>query len=461
MIFSSLTFLWVFLPFTVLIYFILPKIALKNFFLFIMSLFFYSWGEPKYIVIMVISIVINYVMGLTIEKTKRKKQAVAIAVIANLSILGYYKYINFCIDNLNQILGLGIRFEEIALPIGISFYTFQSISYLVDIYRGNVKAQRNFVKMGLYISLFPQLVAGPIVKYHNIAKQIDFRRVSLDGFSYGVKRFVFGLGKKVLIANVMGSLADNIMIGETGGSSIAAWVGVLAYALQIYYDFSGYSDMAIGLSRMFGFRLLENFDYPYISKSIKEFWRRWHISLSTWFRDYLYIPLGGNRVAPYRVYVNLIIVFFATGLWHGANWNFVIWGMWHGMFLIFEKLFNLEKALKFNVVRHVYTLAVVLVGWVFFRIEALPEALKYIKLMFSFNMGDLAFLNSYLNRENILMMVAGIIGGGQARIPKFKINSYKGIAYNAGVSIFLIAVLNFAILYMAGSTYNPFIYFRF
>ena len=463
MIFSSLLFLWVFLPFTLLVYFTLPRIAWKNFFLFIMSLVFYSWGEPRYIVIMVISIILNYVMGLVIEKTKRKELAVILAVVANLSILGYYKYINFGIDNLNKILGLGVEFEDVSLPIGISFYTFQAVSYIIDIYRGNVKAQRNFVKMGLYISLFPALIAGPIIKYHDIVRQIDFRRFSLDGFSYGVKRFIFGLGKKVLIANIMGSLADDIMNGGAGGSSWAAWVGIIAYGLQIYYDFSGYSDMAIGLSRMFGFRLLENFNYPYISKSIKEFWRRWHISLSTWFRDYLYIPLGGNRVGPMRVYVNLLVVFFATGLWHGASWNFVFWGMWHGLFLAAEKRFNIEKMLRLDVLRYLYTMVVVLVGWVFFRIENFRDAWEYTKLMFSFDVGDMAFLSSYVNVENTLVMIAGVVGAGflQSYIPKFRINSHKGIVYNTGMSLFLIVVFNFCILYMAGSTYNPFIYFRF
>ncbi len=461
MVFSSLTFLWIFLPVVLIIYYV-SKERFYNIILLLASLVFYAWGEPFYVLIMLASILFNYVSGLTLNSKKHARLFLTIGIIGNLAILGYYKYADFFVLNFNALTGLYIPAPGVALPIGISFYTFQSISYLVDIYRREVTPQKNIIKMGLFISLFPQLIAGPIIKYHDINAQIDARRISLNKFNAGVYRFIIGLSKKVLIANVAAKASDGIFaLPQDQFGTATAWIGIFAYTLQIYFDFSGYSDMAIGLSKMFGFELKENFNYPYVSHSIKEFWRRWHISLSTWFKEYLYIPLGGNRKGEARTYINLLIVFFTTGLWHGASWNFVVWGMYHGFFLVLERAFPLEKKLKFNFVRNTYALFVVMVGWVLFRAETLTQAMWYLKKMFSFSAGAEALV--YLTNEMLLIFLIGFLASGfLQKIHLFanKNSVYRKIFYIVR-PIFLCLFLFLSVLYMANNTYNPFIYFRF
>ena len=384
MVFSSLIFLWMFLPIVLGLYF-LTKENYRNVLLLVASLFFYAWGEPVYVVIMLLSIGINCVCGLKIgvSDEKKRKKALVWGVVINLALLGVFKYSGFFMENVNAVFGLDVEVKKLPLPIGISFYTFQSISYLVDIYRRVCEPQRSLVKMGLFISFFPQLIAGPILKYYDIAAQIDNRKVSFVLFNQGAVRFLQGLAKKVIIANIMAKTADEIFgLGLNDISTPMAWIGIVAYTFQIYFDFSGYSDMAIGLGKMFGFHINENFNYPYISTSIKDFWRRWHISLSTWFKEYLYIPLGGNREGKFKTYRNLMIVFFMTGLWHGASWNFVVWGLFHGVFLVVERILQVEKFLRFRLIQTAYALLVVMVGWVFFRAENLSSALGYLNRMF-------------------------------------------------------------------------------
>ena len=344
MLFSSMTFLYVFLPIVLLLYLITKK-ELHNPILLAASIIFYAWGEPKYLAIMLLTILVNYFGALLIQNsTKRKKLFLILTVIANLGFLIYFKYFNFIIANCNNLLNLNINALDIIMPIGISFYTFQAMSYVIDVYRGEVKAQNDLYKVALYICLFPQLIAGPIIKYHDIEEQIESREVEFDKVSMGVKRFIVGLSKKVLIANTLGVVADKVFIQDpTTFSHLTAWLGALSYTLQLYFDFSGYSDMAIGLGLIFGFRFMENFNYPYTSKSITEFWRRWHISLSTWFKEYVYISLGGNRKGKFRTLVNLAIVFLLTGIWHGAQWTFIVWGIWQGVFIIIEKISNFNQ----------------------------------------------------------------------------------------------------------------------
>ncbi|MGB0390011.1 MAG: MBOAT family O-acyltransferase [Salibacteraceae bacterium] len=391
-----------------------------------------------------------------------------IGVVFNLILLGIFKYTNFFVQNINGILPAdkAMNFEKIILPIGISFFTFQSISYLVDLYRGEVKVQKNIIKLSLYISLFPQLVAGPIVRYYDIAKDLTNRNHTLELFKSGVIRFVIGLSKKLLIANVMARLADEIMILPANElDAFTAWIGIIAYTLQIYFDFSGYSDMAIGLGRMFGFKFLENFNFPYISSSIQEFWRRWHISLSTWFRDYLYIPLGGNRLGVSRTYLNLGIVFFLTGLWHGASWSFVVWGLFHGTFLIIERLGFNQVLSKNKVLGHIYTLLVVMIAWVFFRIENIGDAIAYIQLMFTGNSNvNLNFMPTY---EQWLFMGVGLFFSFNG-VKLLKQFSYKYLQFETHpVTSELVktTVIMFLFLYcimaLSSNAYNPFIYFRF
>ena len=334
MLFSSMTFVFMFLPVVCALY-LLCKKELHNPILLMASILFYAWGEPKFLAIMLLTILLNYLGAIYVEKSVNKKLPLIITIIANLGFLVYFKYFNFILDNINALCHSNIEPLNIIMPIGISFYTFQAVSYVIDVYRGECKAQKDIYKLALYICLFPQLIAGPIVKYHDIENQIDDREVNFDKVTLGVKRFIIGLAKKMLIANTMGAVADKIFMQPADTfSPLTAWVGALSYTMQLYYDFSGYSDMAIGLGLIFGFTFMENFNYPYISKSITEFWRRWHISLSTWFKQYLYIPLGGNRKGKNRTYLNLFIVFLLTGIWHGASWNFVIWGVWNGVFII-------------------------------------------------------------------------------------------------------------------------------
>lgn len=465
MLFASMTFLWVFLPILLIVYF-LAKEKYRNIILLIFSLIFYSWGEPKYIFLMLISIFINYIFGLLIDKSQKvsKKIILIIAIVINLSLLAYFKYFNFIVSNLNNIFVSNIfGAKEIALPIGISFYTFQIMSYIIDLYRGEIKVQKNPLKLALYISFFPQLIAGPIVKYHDIEEQINKREVKISKFSEGVKRFAIGLSKKVLLANILALMADSAFNSNiTELSMIHAWLGIICYMLQIYYDFSGYSDMAIGLGKMFGFEFMENFNLPYISSSITEFWRRWHISLSTWFKEYLYIPLGGNRKGKIRTYINLSIVFLATGLWHGASWNFIFWGIFHGFFILIERI-KLKEILdknKFKIINHIYSLVVVMFGWIFFRADNMKNGIEYVKSMFSGRLADnlelLAIIN---NRLYVVLLIAIIFCGPIQEISKKYVKSGKEKSYKEPIIVGALMIL--CIMTLVSNTYNPFIYFRF
>ena len=467
MVFSSLVFLWIFLPVVFTLYFT-AKEQYRNVILLIASLFFYAWGEPVYVLLMILSIIINYFCGLRIGEVEehKRKRALFWAVFVNLALLGVFKYTGFFMENVNAIFGLQVEVKHLPLPIGISFYTFQSISYLVDIYRKVCEPQRNIIKMGLFISFFPQLIAGPILKYYDIASQIDKRQVTLPLFNEGAVRFLQGLAKKVIIANIMAKTADEIFaLGLNDLSTPAAWIGIIAYTFQIYFDFSGYSDMAIGLGKMFGFQIHENFNYPYTATSIKDFWRRWHISLSTWFKEYLYIPLGGNREGALKTYRNLMIVFFLTGLWHGASWNFVIWGLFHGCFLVLERIFPIEKFLRFRLLQSVYTLLIVIVAWVFFRAETLGAAWGYLNRMFV--PFDMESYSKYLSNEFIYVAVLAFVSCGfgamlyQKVFAVLKRENWGDVLLKAVNPAFCAVIAYFSILLLASNTYNPFIYFRF
>lgn len=475
MVFSSMVFLWIFLPLVFIIYKFADK-KVKNYILLLASLIFYSWGEPRYIILMIISIIINYIFGLFIgyeESIKRRKILLVLGVLLNLFTLTYFKYFNFIITTTNIILGKGVfELKNIILPVGISFYTFQALSYLVDIYRsknesGKVKAQRNVLNLALYISFFPQLIAGPIVKYYDIEQQIYSREENLIRTSYGIKRFILGMSKKVLISNTLAMVADKIfdIPVEDLGTAIS-WLAIVCYTLQIYYDFSGYSDMAIGLGEIFGFTFMENFNYPYVSKSIQEFWRRWHISLSTWFKEYLYIPLGGNRKGKVRTYINLLIVFFVTGLWHGASFNFIVWGLLHGFFMIIERLFLGEvlKNNKFKILNHIYVLLVVMIAWVFFRVETFRDALIFIKAMIIPTASSKIYnISLFINIQVIIILLLGIIFCGviQSLLPKFKERLYIRNEIKFYEIVITTILLILSIISIIIGTYNPFIYFRF
>ena len=387
MVFSSMVFMCIFLPVVFILHCILPGIRLKNALLLLASVLFYAYGEPVYIILLFVSTLLNYFCACLIESSKYKKVILTLAVICNLGILIVFKYTDFILGTVNTLTGLHLPLPQIRMPIGISFFTFQAMSYVIDVYRGTTKAQKNYAKVLLYISFFPQLIAGPIVKYHDIAQEIDNRTQSLEGVSLGIRRFSAGLCKKVLISNTMGLVADQLFGASAGNINAAgAWLGAISYMLQIYFDFSGYSDMAIGLGWMFGFHFKENFNYPYISGSIREFWRRWHISLSGWFLEYLYIPLGGNRKGKFRTVVNKMIVFLCTGIWHGAAVNFLFWGIYHGCFLMLEEYVPWigRKGSKLKAVfQHIYALLVVCIGFVFFRADTMSQGLFWIKEMFT------------------------------------------------------------------------------
>lgn len=470
MLFSSMIFLWLFLPVVFILYYIIDK-KFRNLLLLAASIIFYAWGGVSYTLIMFSSIIINYFFALLIDKAieennrSKKKIYLALCVIVNLSILCYFKYTDFAISIINSISGKEvISLKKIVLPIGISFYTFQALSYVIDVYREHNKAQKNLINLALYISFFPQLIAGPIVKYHDIDSQITNRTESLENISYGIKRFIYGLSKKVILANMFALSCDEILKQPVGDIGTAlAWVAALLYTLQIYYDFSGYSDMAIGLGHMFGFKFLENFNYPYISKSVQEFWRRWHISLSTWFKDYLYIPLGGNRKGKYFTYLNLLIVFFATGLWHGASFNFILWGLWHGLFLIIERVF-LGKVLEKNKLKflnHIYVILVFVLGWVLFRANNLSQALDLYKLMFSYK-ESIFTVRYFFYPQTLVCFILGILFSGlfQSLFPKIKKAVFSSRVYILE-SIIQFILLFICIMYLVNGTYNPFIYFRF
>lgn len=462
MVFSSLSFLFYFLPTILLLYYILPKKFRygRNFVLLIGSLFFYFVGEPKAIVVMLLSIFINYIGGIAVNRggEKQRKISLTIVVILNLAILFYYKYLMFIVGNLSKIFDINVENKSIYMPIGISFFTFQGMSYVFDVYMKNAEVKKNPLDIALYISLFPQLIAGPIVRYKTVADEIDGRVETLDLFSTGVIRFIVGLSKKVLLANKFGIIADEIfkLNGNYNLSVPLSWFGVTMFALQIYYDFSGYSDMAIGLGKMFGFNFLENFDYPYISKSITEFWRRWHMSLGTWFRDYIYIPLGGNRVSVPRHILNMFIVWFLTGFWHGASWNYIIWGLYFFVFLVIEKYVfgnKFEKVPK--IFRHLYALIVILVGWVIFKEENSFLLLKYLKAMFSVGLKPTIGGVTYYLKEYYIEIFLGIIFSANI-LKAFE----KGKKTIPAISIYFILLI-LSIVSLFSSSYNPFIYFRF
>lgn len=461
MVFSSLTFLLIFLPVLSIIYFLVKNNKAKNYILLLFSLIFYAWGEPIYIIIMLLSILVTYIAGIVINKSKNKKIALFISILLLLSSLLFFKYYNFLIDNINSIFNINIVKSKLSLPIGISFYTFQAISYLIDVYRNKTKVQNNIFYLALYISLFPQLIAGPIVRYETIENEIRERKHTLDNVVNGIKRFIIGLSKKVIIANNMALIVDTIFDSGSIPGTFIIYIAAICYTLQIYYDFSGYSDMAIGLGKMFGFSFLENFNYPYIAKSITDFWRRWHISLSSWFRDYVYIPLGGSRVKTIKIIRNILIVWLLTGFWHGASWNFIIWGLYYGILLLIEK-FVLKNILEKipNILKHLTTLFLVIIGWVIFRITDINTLLETLKYMFIFRGENIQ--QFILNNSNLIFNFYLIIPAIIFCIPfkKIKFNKDKFIP-NLLINLFYIGLLLFNISILTSNTYNPFIYFRF
>jgi alginate O-acetyltransferase complex protein AlgI len=464
MVFSSLEFLFRFLPIALLLYFIAPR-KLKNPILLLASLFFYAWGEPIYVFLMIFSCVVNYALAIPIDKyrgTAKSKVALIASIVVSLALLGFFKYADFFVGNINTIFGTSISPLYLPLPIGISFYTFQILSYTIDVYRNNAPVQKNPIALSTYITLFPQLIAGPIVRYNTIAQDLTDRKHSTSLFTEGVHRFVIGLGKKVFIANNV-ALIWELSKTTADPSVLLSWLGIIGFSLQIYFDFSGYSDMAIGLGRMLGFRYQENFNFPYISKSITEFWRRWHMSLSQWFRDYLYIPLGGNRVSMPRWILNILLVWSLTGFWHGASWNFIFWGFYFGVLLLVERLF-LSKVLERlpGAMGHVYTLLIILISWVIFELGSPAEIFHYLGNMFAVNGIDAYnFESLYILKSNlVLLLIAGI-----GAVPLFKniYERYSNILLVRAIimPVFYVVVLAVSIAYLIDSSFNPFLYFRF
>ena len=468
MVFSSLTFLCIFLPVVLALYYLLPTLRIRNVLLIAVSLLFYAYGEPAYVLLMIASIIINYIFGrlLGTENKKKRQWILAIAVVINIGLLVVFKYLDMMVQTVNQLCGSEIPLVGLALPIGISFFTFQALSYVIDVYSREVEPQKNLWNVMLYISFFPLLIAGPIVKYHDIQEQIDNRNTDVKEIAEGLRRFIIGLSKKVLISNTMAVTADALFAAGAGELNIlSAWIAAIAYMPQIYFDFSGYSDMAIGLGHMFGFRFLENFRYPYISSNIQEFWRRWHISLSTWFKEYLYIPLGGNRKGKARTCLNKMIVFFSTGLWHGANWTFVLWGLWHGVFLLFEQVCPVKKLPK--VLAHIYALLVVCVGFVMFRADTFGQGMFMIGTMFGgweFSSLQMAIVWEQLTPIFLVTLVVAVFGSAPF-IPKAaeaclaRENLRKPATYFSYMASFVLLIL--CMLSLSSGTYNPFIYFRF
>ena len=465
MLFSSITFLYCFLPCVLLMYFVAPD-RMKNLVLLLSSLFFYGWGEPKFLVFMLVSVTQSYIAALLIErffKTKIAKLAFVLSAVASLGLLAYCKYADFFIENFNVLTGLSVPLLKVALPVGISFYTFQILSYVIDVYRGDVPAQRNFIDLAMYIAMFPQLIAGPIVRYSDIAKSLKGRKTTVEDASMGMVRFSVGLAKKILLANSAALIVSEFK-AFSEKTVLFYWLYAAAYMLHIYFDFSGYSDMAIGLGRIFGFRFSENFNYPYISASITEFWRRWHISLGGWFRDYLYIPLGGNRVKPIRHIFNIVVVWAATGFWHGASWNFILWGLLYAVLLLFEK-YVLPPKFRFAVPMHIYTLLFLVLGFVLFDSASVGEALQYFKAMFG--LAGIPAANTaslYYFRSNLVLLLVAVIGA--TPIPK---RIYEKIGETAvGGRILAVltpsaAVASVAVCtaYLIDGSFNPFVYFRF
>lgn len=468
MLFSSIVFLFSFLPAVMILYYLLP-VRFRNVILLLASLVFYAWGEPVYLFLMLLSILFNYFSGLDIARNLQDKRAakrsLVFNLIINLAVLGFFKYEGFVLDTLNGILPVHISYHALPLPIGISFYTFQILSYIIDVYRGNVKVQTNLPNFALYVTMFPQLIAGPIVQYADVDEQLASREVSRTKFGEGSMYFIRGLAKKVLLANTSGMIFTKVSGLAKGNIAVmTAWLGAFAYMFQIYFDFSGYSDMAIGLGKMFGFEFNMNFNYPYVSKSITEFWRRWHISLSSWFRDYVYIPLGGNRVSKIKHIRNLLIVWFLTGLWHGAAWNFVAWGLYYGVILIIEK-YLLSPVLDRlpDVVRHIYSIVLVVIGWVLFFSSSFGQAADYIRVMFGAGAHGFADRESmYLLTSNLILWLILIFGSTplvhfryehMLRTKKWNTTIINSVVYAA---LFIVCIA-----YLVTETYNPFLYFRF
>lgn len=466
MVFSSTIFLCVYLPLVLLGYYICPKKG-RNLFLLIASLVFYAWGEPKYVFLMIFSILVNYIFGRLMDKNrgrqKRMKLLLVLSVVIDIGLLSVFKYTDFIITNVNAIFGSSFDLLNIALPIGISFYTFQAMSYTIDVYRDDVRVQKNLIDFGMYITMFPQLIAGPIVRYADVQDQLAERSVTTADFSEGVMRFVVGLGKKVLLANQMGAVWSEIYALGGDVSALMAWTGAIAYTFQIYFDFSGYSDMAIGLGRMFGFKFPENFRYPYQSVSITDFWRRWHITLSTWFKEYLYIPLGGNRCGLARQALNLLIVWSLTGFWHGAGWNFVMWGLYYFVILFIEKLFLLKALDKLpKLFRHVYALLLIVIGWVIFASDDVGVLLPYLGSMFGAN-GAVGGMDVYtLFTKAVLIVICCV---ASTELPKRLFLSATGAMNEKAAftikSVMTIALLALSMILLIGDSYNPFLYFRF
>ena len=465
MLFSSIPFLYYFLPCVLILYLIAPK-KLKNAVLLISSLFFYAWGEPKYVLLMAASILVGYAAGLLIKARKNqkaKKSWLIVSLVICLGFLAYFKYADFFIESFNALTGIGIPALRIALPIGISFYTFQITSYIIDVYRGDTPVQRNIISFAAYVSMFPQLIAGPIVRYSDIVREIDDRKITLQGAYEGARRFVLGLGKKIIIANVLGELCD-AFLASADRSAAFCWLYALAFTLHIYFDFSAYSDMAIGLGKILGFCFPENFNYPFISRSITEFWRRWHMSLGSWFRDYVYIPLGGNRCGRVRRMLNIFIVWMLTGLWHGAAWNFVIWGVFFGMLLLIEKLWLLKKLEKLGFLRHIYVMIMVILSFVMFNASGVGDGFKVIGAMFGSSGSFVSSEFFYYLRSYALTLIIAVIGA--TPVVKKGVLTLRNLNWAENIisliePVALAAILLVSTAYLVDGSFNPFLYFRF
>ncbi len=466
MVFASIPFLYYFLPVVLILYFIAPR-AFKNTVLLVSSLFFYAWGEPKYVFLMIITILVNYFLGLLVEKYRGKslsKVFVIASVVFSIGLLGYFKYADFFIENFALVTGMSVKTLNIVLPIGISFYTFQILSYTVDVYRGNVEAQKNPITLGAYISLFPQLIAGPIVRYSDVCQQLEQRTHSFEKAADGIRRFVIGFSKKIILANTLGELCSGFLASDEK-AVMFYWLYAISYMLQVYFDFSGYSDMAIGLGKIFGFEFCENFRYPFISKSISEFWRRWHISLGSWFRDYVYIPMGGNRVNKPRFFLNIFTVWFLTGFWHGAEWNFIIWGLYFAVLLTVEKFFLTSRLEKLPVLNHIYVLFLIAISFVIFSGNGMKESVSLLGGLFgagNIPMSSSAFV--YALRNYGFTIIIGCLAATPlfAKVKEYIMSKNKiSVVYSGVEMLGLLALLLIATGYLADGTFNPFLYFRF
>ena len=460
MVFSSLNFLFIFLPLVLIVYYLVP-FRFKNLVLLIFSIVFYAWGEPVYVILMILNIAFNYICGRqfeTLHTERERKRQLILAVVVNLLLLGFFKYAGFLVGTVCGIFG-GHPSFELPLPIGISFYTFQALSYVIDVYRGKVRVQRNIIDFGAYITMFPQLIAGPIVRYDQIERQLGKRTISLEKAGFGMQRFLFGLGKKVLLANNLGLLYSTIQAADER-SMMTAWLGAIAYTLQIYFDFSGYSDMAIGMGKMLGFDFMENFEYPYLAGNVTEFWRRWHISLGSWFREYVYIPLGGNRVSAGRHILNLLIVWALTGLWHGANWNFVIWGIYYGVILILEKYVLIPLCRRVpKWIKHIYTILLVIIGWAIFSNTNFGDMGVFLKNLFGGGVNgfiDSGFL--YYFKSNLILLILSVVFCAPAFRKVMGYTERKRPVINIVVCV-LIFILSVG--FLVSGSFNPFLYFRF